>query len=229
MPVVEYARQKAADRERLLRALIVADLTTIHQKNGHRPPVRCGAVSAGCGAAAGIAYLNGGGLFRNSPHGRKRARRLFGNDMRRSQALLRRQNSRRGGGGLFGLRHEPQRQGVFDGEGIVVKGVDNTIKTSASLQARAWRRQTKKNTQSHDGEEVRALSVREAAALRRAEEFKRYYPLTDSDGSLSTSIFLAHVTHEGLDGAPEIMRRAGTFPTSNVNGAKAAQGVFRAF
>ena len=54
------------------------------------------------------------------------------------------------------------------------------------------------------------MSVREAAALRRAEEFKRYYPLTDSDGKLVYEYFLAHVTHEGLDGAPEIMRRAGT-------------------
>ena len=52
------------------------------------------------------------------------------------------------------------------------------------------------------------MSVREAAALRRAEEFKRYYPLTDSDGKLVYEYFLAHVTHEGLDGAPEIMRRA---------------------
>ncbi len=53
------------------------------------------------------------------------------------------------------------------------------------------------------------MSVREAAALRRAEEFKRYYPLTDGDGELVYEYFLAHVTHEGLDGAPEIMRRDG--------------------
>lgn len=60
---MEYARQKAADRERLLRALIVADLTTIHQKTGiGRLSAYCGAVSAGCGAAAGIAYLNGGAI-----------------------------------------------------------------------------------------------------------------------------------------------------------------------
>lgn len=57
---------------------------------------------------------------------------------------------------------------------------------------------------------MRALNVREAAALRRAEEFKRYYPLTDGDGKLVYEYFLAHVTHEGFDGAPEIMRRDGT-------------------
>ena len=64
------------------------------------------------------------------------------------------------------------------------------------------------------------MSVREAAALRRAEEFKRYYPLTDSDGKLVYEYFLAHVTHEGLDGAPEL------FPTSNVTGAKSCAGSF---
>ena len=74
------------------------------------------------------------------------------------------------------------------------------------------------------------MSVREAAALRRAEEFKRYYPLTDGDGELVYEYFLAHVTHEGLDGAPEIMRRDGAVSDVECErGKKAAQGVFRAF
>ena len=50
-----------ADGELLLRALMVADLITIHQKTPiGRLSAFCGAVSAGCGAAAGIAYLYGG-------------------------------------------------------------------------------------------------------------------------------------------------------------------------
>ena len=50
-----------ADEELLLRALVVADLITIHQKTPiGRLSAFCGAVSAGCGAAAGIAYLYGG-------------------------------------------------------------------------------------------------------------------------------------------------------------------------
>ena len=61
LPVVEYARAMGASEEELLRALAVANLITIHQKTGiGRLSAFCGATSAGCGAACGIAYLQGG-------------------------------------------------------------------------------------------------------------------------------------------------------------------------
>ena len=61
LPVITYARDRGASEEELLRALAVADLVTIHQKTGiGRLSAFCGAVSAGCGAAAGVAYLLGG-------------------------------------------------------------------------------------------------------------------------------------------------------------------------
>lgn len=61
LPVIEYARDMHVSEEELYRALAVADLVTIHQKTGiGRLSAFCGAVSAGCGAAAGIAYLRGG-------------------------------------------------------------------------------------------------------------------------------------------------------------------------
>ena len=61
LPVIEFARDMGASHEELLRALTVANLVTIHQKTGiGRLSAFCGAVSAGCGAAAGIAYLKGG-------------------------------------------------------------------------------------------------------------------------------------------------------------------------
>lgn len=70
------------------------------------------------------------------------------------------------------------------------------------------------------------MNVREAAALRRAEEFKRYYPLTDGDGELVYEYFLAHVTHEGLDGAPEIMRRDGAVSDVEFERGKSCAGSF---
>ena len=61
LPVIEYARDLHASEEELYRALVVANLITIHQKTSiGRLSAFCGAVSAGCGAAAGIAYLLGG-------------------------------------------------------------------------------------------------------------------------------------------------------------------------
>ena len=63
LPVIEYAKAIGADHETMLRALAVSDLITIHQKTGiGRLSAFCGAVSAGCGAACGIAYLDGAQL-----------------------------------------------------------------------------------------------------------------------------------------------------------------------
>ena len=62
LPVIVYARKYAIPRERLLRALVVSDLVTVHLKAGIGClSAYCGAVSAGCGAGAGICYLLGGG------------------------------------------------------------------------------------------------------------------------------------------------------------------------
>ncbi len=63
IPVVIYAEEMGIDEEKKYRALVLANLTTIHQKTLiGRLSAYCGAVSAGAGAGAGIAYLCGGGL-----------------------------------------------------------------------------------------------------------------------------------------------------------------------
>lgn len=61
LPVIEYARDMGVSREELYRALIVSSLIAVHQKTSiGRLSAFCGAVSAGCGAVCGIAYLQGG-------------------------------------------------------------------------------------------------------------------------------------------------------------------------
>jgi len=63
VPVLEYAKEVGADREKTLRALTISNLVAIHQKSGiGRLSAYCGAISAGAAAGAGIAYLLGGGL-----------------------------------------------------------------------------------------------------------------------------------------------------------------------
>ena len=85
LPVVEYAKELNASREKLLRALVVSNLVTIHQKTSiGRLSAFCGAVSAGCGA----------GQHPGHPlrHG-----------LRRGQALLRREDRHGRGGGAHGV------------------------------------------------------------------------------------------------------------------------------
>ncbi|MBR5266896.1 MAG: serine dehydratase subunit alpha family protein [Lachnospiraceae bacterium] len=61
VPVIVYARELGVSEDKIYRALALSDLTTIHQKTPiGRLSAFCGAVSAGAGAGAGIAYLNGG-------------------------------------------------------------------------------------------------------------------------------------------------------------------------
>ncbi len=63
LPVIEYARDMNVSDEKLYRALTLANLVTIHQKTSiGRLSAFCGAVSAGAGAGAGIAYLQGSDL-----------------------------------------------------------------------------------------------------------------------------------------------------------------------
>ncbi len=58
LPVIVYALDMHKSHEQLLRALVVSNLITIHQKTPiGRLSAFCGAVSAGCGAAAGVAWL----------------------------------------------------------------------------------------------------------------------------------------------------------------------------
>lgn len=61
VPVIEYGRELGVSEEKLFRALVLSNLTTIHQKTGIGTlSAYCGAVCAGAGAGAGIAYLCGG-------------------------------------------------------------------------------------------------------------------------------------------------------------------------
>ncbi len=64
VPVVEYARELGRDEDTMLRALIISNLTAIHQKAGIGClSAYCGAISAAAAAGAGIAYLLGGGVY----------------------------------------------------------------------------------------------------------------------------------------------------------------------
>ena len=61
VPVAVYADELKVSEEKKLRAVLGSDLITIHQKTGiGKLSAYCGAVSAGCGSGAGIAYLHGG-------------------------------------------------------------------------------------------------------------------------------------------------------------------------
>ncbi len=63
IPVIIYGQQKGTDEEQLIRALVLSNLLTIHQKTLiGRLSAFCGVVSASCSSGAAITYLAGGSL-----------------------------------------------------------------------------------------------------------------------------------------------------------------------
>ena len=65
LPVIVYAKEYNCSHEKLLRALVLSNLSTLYQKKFiGRLSAYCGAVSAGAGAGAGISYLLGGDYSR---------------------------------------------------------------------------------------------------------------------------------------------------------------------
>ncbi len=61
VPVIVYCKENQIPEEKMLRALVLANLLTIYQKTGiGRLSAYCGVVSAGASVGATIAYLNEG-------------------------------------------------------------------------------------------------------------------------------------------------------------------------
>jgi len=134
VPVAVWARERGFSEDSLLRALIVSDLVTIHQKTGiGRLSAFCGAVCAGCGAGAGIAYLEGGG-YDGVAHAVVNALAIIsGMVCDGAKASCAAKISVAVDAGILGYRMYTQKQEFVSGDGIVVKGVDNTIRNIGRL------------------------------------------------------------------------------------------------
>ena len=134
VPVAIWARERGFSEEALLRALIVSDLVTIHQKTGiGRLSAFCGAVCAGCGAGAGIAYLEGLG-YDGVAHAVVNALAIIsGMVCDGAKASCAAKIAVAVDAGILGYRMYTQKQEFVSGDGIVVKGVDNTIRNVGRL------------------------------------------------------------------------------------------------
>lgn len=134
MPVVEYARQKGFSHEELLRAVLLSDLVTIHQKTGiGRLSAYCGAVSAGIGAACGIAFLDGGDtdtIAHTLVNAIAISSGIVCDGAKPSCAA---KISTAVFAGLLGYEMYKNGQQFYSGDGLVVKGVENTIRNIGLL------------------------------------------------------------------------------------------------
>ena len=134
VPVIEYAAELGAGREKLYRALLISNLTAIHLKEGiGRLSAYCGAVSAGTGAGAGIAYLMGGGYEEIVHTIVNTLANVSGIVCDGAKASCAAKIASAVDAGILGFYMYRNGQEFVDGDGIVKKGVESTIANIARL------------------------------------------------------------------------------------------------
>lgn len=134
IPVIEYAKELNVGEEKLYRALALSNLTTIHQKTLiGRLSAYCGAVSAGAGAGAGIAYLCGGD-YKDVVHTVVNALAIVsGIVCDGAKASCAAKIASAVDAGILGYNMYKRGQQFYGGDGIVTKGVEATIKNVGRL------------------------------------------------------------------------------------------------
>ena len=134
LPVITYAEEQNRSREELLRALVVSDLCTIHLKTYiGRLSAFCGAVCAGAGAGAGICYLEGGRM-REVAHTLVNALGISsGIVCDGAKASCAGKIALAVEAGILGWEMFKNGKQFYSGEGIITKGVENTIRNVGIL------------------------------------------------------------------------------------------------
>ena len=128
IPVVVYAKELNSGVDKMYRALALSNLTAIHQKTRiGRLSAYCGAVSAGAGAGAGIAYLCGGG-YDEVVHTVVNALAVVsGIVCDGAKASCAAKIASAVDAGILGYNMYVRGQQFYGGDGIVTKGVEATI------------------------------------------------------------------------------------------------------
>lgn len=134
VPVIVYAKDMKVSHETLLRALTLSNLTAIHQKTAiGRLSAYCGAVSAGAGAGAGIAYLHGGD-YKEIVHTVVNALAIVsGIVCDGAKASCAAKIASAVDAGILGYQMYIRSQQFYGGDGIVTKGVEETLKNVGRL------------------------------------------------------------------------------------------------
>ena len=142
LPVIAYARGLNCPEEKLFRALLISNLITIRLKAGiGRLSAYCGAVSAGAGAGAGIAYLLGGGIEEISHTIVNTLAISSGIVCDGAKSSCAAKIATAVETGIFGYEMYRNGQQFYGGDGLVVKGVEASIDQFARL-ARIGMRET---------------------------------------------------------------------------------------
>ena len=134
VPVIAYSERYKCSKDLLYRALVISNLITIHIKNSiGKLSAFCGVVIAGAGCGAGIAYLDGG-HEKEICHAIVNALAIISGvlcDGAKSSCAAKIASSVEAG--FIGYYMYKDGNQFLSGDGIIKKGVENTIQAIGQL------------------------------------------------------------------------------------------------
>lgn len=140
MPVVVYGQGLSVSKDRLYRALVLTDLLTVHQKTGiGSVSAFCGAVCAGAGAGCGIAYLQGADLTAICHTLVNALAILSGMICDGAKSSCAAKISMAVEAGIMGYTMYQNGQQFYAGDGIIKKGVENSIRSVCEVAREGMR------------------------------------------------------------------------------------------
>lgn len=140
VPVWRYGKLNNMDDEKIMRAVCLSDLITIHQKTGiGRLSAYCGAVSAGVGAGCGIAWLRGADCEGISHTIMNAVAMISGCICDGAKASCASKIAMGVETGILGYNMYLKGDNFRPGDGIVGDGVEDTIKNVGVLAAQGMR------------------------------------------------------------------------------------------
>ena len=140
VPVWRYGVLNGMDEEKILRAVCLSDLITIHQKTGiGRLSAYCGAVSAGVGAGCGIAWLRGADYDGISHTIMNAVAMISGCICDGAKASCASKIAMGVETGILGYNMYLKGDNFRPGDGIVGDGVEDTIKNVGVLASQGMR------------------------------------------------------------------------------------------
>ncbi len=134
VPISVYAKEYNIGHEKLLRAVLLSDLLTIHQKTGIGClSAYCGVIVAGASSGAGICYLLGGSLKDICHTFVNAVAILSGTICDGAKSSCAAKIAMAVEAGILGYEMNKYGTQFYSGDGIVKKGIENTINNVSKL------------------------------------------------------------------------------------------------
>ena len=192
LPVIVVPEDMQVSREVLLEASLVSNLVSIHLKTGNPETLSayCGAISAGCGAGAGITYLYGGG-YEEISHTIVNALAInSGVVCDGAKASCAAKIASAVEAGVLGMKMYQFGSQFYGGDGIVAQGIEETIENVAELARDGMRETDRKIIEIMTDRKIDRYLTNIVYIITMVEEQRNKNPEQDKTGGIQNEDFI---------------------------------------